>query len=118
MAERHLTAEGGTHPLPTPFIVVATQNPIEHHGTYPLPESQLDRFMLRLRIGDPSAEDEAKDSTRIQSFSRHNLLLLVKNEVPTEALQVDNDNLSDVQTLHEYLAAHDAINEKLDALKN
>src|SRR2546421_7608433 len=53
MAERHVTAEGITHPLPSPFIVLATQNPIEHHGTYPLPESQLDRFMLRLRIGYP-----------------------------------------------------------------
>jgi len=58
MAERHVTAEGVTHPLPAPFIVLATQNPIEHHGTYPLPESQLDRFMLRLRIGYPSADDE------------------------------------------------------------
>jgi MoxR-like ATPase len=58
MAERHVTVEGTTHPLPEPFIVVATQNPIEHHGTYPLPESQLDRFMLRLRIGYPNAEDE------------------------------------------------------------
>lgn len=58
MAERHVTAEGVTHPLPAPFIVLATQNPIEHHGTYPLPESQLDRFMLRLRIGYPSVADE------------------------------------------------------------
>src|SRR3989441_1421897 len=58
MAERHVTAEGTTHPLPAPFIVIATQNPIEHHGTYPLPESQLDRFMLRLRVGYPSADDE------------------------------------------------------------
>lgn len=58
MAERHVTAEGITHPLPEPFIVVATQNPIEHHGTYPLPESQLDRFMLRLRIGYPALNDE------------------------------------------------------------
>jgi MoxR-like ATPase len=58
MAERHVTVEGTTHQLPQPFIVVATQNPIEHHGTYPLPESQLDRFMLRLRIGYPDAEDE------------------------------------------------------------
>ena len=53
MAEGHVTVEGVTHPLPQPFIVMATQNPIEHHGTYPLPESQLDRFMLRLRIGYP-----------------------------------------------------------------
>jgi MoxR-like ATPase len=58
MAERHVTAEGVTHSLPAPFMVVATQNPIEHHGTYPLPESQLDRFMLRLRIGYPTIEDE------------------------------------------------------------
>src|SRR6476646_8500753 len=58
MAERHVTAEGVTHPLPEPFIVVATQNPIEHHGSYPLPESQLDRFMLRLRIGYPAIHEE------------------------------------------------------------
>jgi len=58
MAEGHVTVEGVTHALPTPFIVLATQNPIEHHGTYPLPESQLDRFMLRLRIGYPGAADE------------------------------------------------------------
>jgi len=58
MAERHVTVEGVTHALPIPFMVLATQNPIEHHGTYPLPESQLDRFMLRLRIGYPGAADE------------------------------------------------------------
>jgi MoxR-like ATPase len=58
MAEGQVTAEGRTHPLPSPFMVVATQNPIEHHGTYPLPESQMDRFMLRLRIGYPAAIDE------------------------------------------------------------
>src|SRR2546421_10070453 len=58
MAEGHVTVEGVTHALPTPFMVLATQNPIEHHGTYPLPESQLDRFMLRLRIGYPGAADE------------------------------------------------------------
>lgn len=58
MAERQVTAEGVTRKLPSPFIVLATQNPIEHHGTYPLPESQLDRFMLRLRIGYPATDDE------------------------------------------------------------
>ena len=58
MAEGHVTAEGVTHALPSPFIVLATQNPIEHHGTYPLPESQLDRFMLRLRIGYPEVAAE------------------------------------------------------------
>src|SRR2546425_3880794 len=58
MAEHHVTVEGVTHGLPQPFMVMATQNPIEHHGTYPLPESQLDRFMLRLRIGYPGTTDE------------------------------------------------------------
>lgn len=58
MGENHVTVEGTTHQLPLPFIVIATQNPIEHHGTYPLPESQLDRFMLRLRVGYPEAATE------------------------------------------------------------
>lgn len=58
MAERQVTVEGVTHRLPEPFMVLATQNPIEHHGTYPLPESQLDRFMLRLRIGYPETSAE------------------------------------------------------------
>jgi len=58
MAEEQVTVEGVSRRLPLPFIVIATQNPAEHHGTYPLPESQLDRFMLRLHIGYPSVEDE------------------------------------------------------------
>src|SRR5262245_22079768 len=60
MAERHVTVEGVTHPLASPFMVLATQNPIEHHGTYPLPESQLDRFLMRIEVGypDPAAEKE------------------------------------------------------------
>jgi MoxR-like ATPase len=58
MAEEQVTVEGISRPLPLPFMVVATQNPAEHHGTYPLPESQLDRFMLRLHIGYPSIDDE------------------------------------------------------------
>jgi MoxR-like ATPase len=58
MAEEQVTVEGVSRHLPLPFIVIATQNPAEHHGTYPLPESQLDRFMVRLQIGYPSVEDE------------------------------------------------------------
>lgn len=58
MAEGQVTVEGVSRQLPAPFMVVATQNPTEHHGTYPLPESQLDRFMLRLHIGYPSQTDE------------------------------------------------------------
>jgi MoxR-like ATPase len=58
MAEGRATIENQTYELPRPFLVLATQNPIEHHGTYPLPESQLDRFLMRLRIGYPAPEDE------------------------------------------------------------
>jgi MoxR-like ATPase len=58
MSERQVSAEGETRPLPLPFLVVATQNPVEYHGTYPLPEAQLDRFGLRLSLGYPAAEEE------------------------------------------------------------
>src|SRR5213593_4345295 len=59
MEERQVTVDGVTYHLGVPFMVIATQNPIEHEGTYPLPEAQLDRFMMRLSIGYPSAESEA-----------------------------------------------------------
>ena len=68
MAEGHITVEQDTYGLPKPFMVLATQNPVEHHGTYPLPESQLDRFMMRVRMGYPDAEDE-KDILRRQSLN-------------------------------------------------
>ena len=58
MQERQVTIEGTTNPLERPFLVVATQNPIEYEGTYPLPEAQLDRFLLRLRVGYPGRDDE------------------------------------------------------------
>jgi MoxR-like ATPase len=58
MQERQVTADGVTHALPAPFVVVATQNPIEYEGTYPLPEAQLDRFILRTTVGYPAPDDE------------------------------------------------------------
>ena len=58
MQERQVTIEGVTRPLERPFLVLATQNPIEYEGTYPLPEAQLDRFLLRIAVGYPSREDE------------------------------------------------------------
>jgi MoxR-like ATPase len=58
MQERQVTIEGVTHPLARPFIVLATQNPIEYEGTYPLPEAQLDRFLLRVSFGYPARRDE------------------------------------------------------------
>ncbi|MBL9111843.1 MAG: MoxR family ATPase [Myxococcales bacterium] len=74
MSEGHVTVDGETHPLPPPFLVLATQNPSDHHGTYPLPEAQLDRFLMRLSIGYPSAEE-----TRA-------LLVARKNDDPLDAL--------------------------------
>ena len=58
MQERQVTTDDRTRPLERPFLVMATQNPIEYEGTYPLPEAQLDRFMIRMRVGYPSSEDE------------------------------------------------------------
>src|ERR671926_40274 len=58
MNEGQVTIDGKCHSLPRPFMVIATQNPVEHHGTYPLPESQLDRFLMRIRIGYPDATSE------------------------------------------------------------
>jgi len=58
MQERQVTIEGVTHPLPPPFLVLATQNPIEYEGTYPLPEAQLDRFLLRIGVGYPDRDQE------------------------------------------------------------
>lgn len=60
MEERQITVDGITHRLPTPFMVMGTQNPIEYEGTFPLPEAQLDRFLLRIRLGYPGLMDEMK----------------------------------------------------------
>ncbi len=66
MEERQATVDGVTHILPRPFLVLATQNPIEYEGTFPLPEAQLDRFFLRLRLGYPSKQDETRVLDRQQ----------------------------------------------------
>lgn len=60
MEEKTVTVDGNTHALPKPFLVLATQNPIEYEGTFPLPEAQLDRFLLRIRLGYPALDDEIK----------------------------------------------------------
>jgi len=66
MAERQITVDGVTRELPEPFFVIATQNPIEHEGTFPLPEAQLDRFLMRLSIGYPSFTDENEVLERLK----------------------------------------------------
>lgn len=66
MAERRVTVDGTSYALKPPFFVVATQNPIDHEGTFPLPEAQLDRFLIRLSLGYPSFEEESKMLNRLQ----------------------------------------------------
>ena len=66
MEERQITVDGITHPLPRPFMVMATQNPIEYEGTFPLPEAQLDRFLIRLTLGYPDLNDEIEVLERQQ----------------------------------------------------
>lgn len=65
MEERQISVDGRTHPLPAPFVVLATQNPIEQEGTFPLPEAQLDRFLVRLSLGYPEMEQEAEMLDRL-----------------------------------------------------
>lgn len=64
MQENQVTVEGNTYPLPQPFVVLATQNPIEYEGTFPLPEAQVDRFLIRVRFGYPSPEEEVEILSR------------------------------------------------------
>jgi MoxR-like ATPase len=92
MAERQVTVDGQTYPLARPFMVLATQNPIEHEGTFPLPEAQLDRFLVRMDIGYPSFSDE-------------NVML--------ERLRLSHpiDQLAQVVTVEEVLAAQAAVRE-------
>lgn len=85
MEERQVTVDGITHPMPKPFMVLATQNPIEYEGTFPLPEAQLDRFLLRLRLGYPSIHDEIRimDDQQLQ----HPIEVLTPAVTAEEALQ-------------------------------
>src|SRR5262249_41404813 len=81
MNEQQVTIAGRSHTLPRPFMVIATQNPVEHHGTYPLPESQLDRFLMRLRIGYPEAEAEREILRNPESFTASAAAALSAEEV-------------------------------------
>lgn len=89
MEECQVTVDGITHTLPRPFMVLATQNPIEYEGTFPLPEAQLDRFLLRIRLGYPSADDEVKVLER-QQF-HHPIEDLVPVVSEAEVLQAQDD---------------------------
>jgi MoxR-like ATPase len=92
MEERQITVDGTTYPLPKPFMVLATQNPIEYEGTFPLPEAQLDRFLMRVRLGYPDREQEVNILDRQQY--RH----------PIEDLQ-------QVASVEELIQAQEAVKE-------
>ena len=92
MSEGKLTVEDKTHDLPQPFVVIATQNPIEHHGTYPLPESQLDRFIMRLQMGYPTEEDEKQIlRSQINYDTADQLTPVMSAEEVLEAQQLVSD---------------------------
>lgn len=93
MEERQMTVDGVTHILPKPFMVLATQNPIEYEGTFPLPEAQLDRFLVRVRLGYPSSEDEVRVMERQQY--RHPLETL-EQMVEVEELSRMQEAIKDV----------------------
>jgi MoxR-like ATPase len=99
MQERQVTVEGVTQPLPRPFLVLATQNPIEFEGTYPLPEAQLDRFLIRIGVGYPSRDEERQMLERRQLrgadeaelFEVVDLALLLSMQAALEGIHVDPD---------------------------
>src|SRR5947209_17666877 len=86
MNDSQITIDGHSHVLSEPFLVIATQNPVEHHGTYPLPESQLDRFLLRLRMGYPDSASE-REILRSSGRSSDEGILPVLNGEEVRALQ-------------------------------
>jgi MoxR-like ATPase len=87
MSEGRVSVDHHTHTLAQPFLVIATQNPLEHFGTYPLPESQMDRFLLRLRLGYPSRADERRVVARSSDADPVESLQPVVTEEEIEALQ-------------------------------
>lgn len=90
MNESQITVENDTYPLPRPFMVLATQNPVEHHGTYPLPESQLDRFLMRIEVGYPDAAAEKEILKRFTNGNRPHALDPVL--APGDILQLQEES--------------------------
>jgi MoxR-like ATPase len=89
MEERQVTIDGDTYPLAAPFLVIATQNPIENHGTFPLPEAQLDRFMMRVSMGYPTPEEEAEILRRFSA----------RDPLPSLRPVLDREQLARMQSL-------------------
>ena len=105
MSEAQVSVDNQTHALKQPFMVIATQNPAEYHGTFPLPESQLDRFLMRLRIGYPSLEEERKVLERPYALHPADILAPVLSIQDVLDLQRRIDLIHMDESLSEYLLA-------------
>ncbi|MBD3307207.1 AAA domain-containing protein [candidate division KSB3 bacterium] len=105
MNERQVSVDGITHRLKSPFMVVATQNPFEYHGTYPLPESQLDRFFMRIRIGYPTLDQEKTIMRAERSVVTLDHLRPVLSAQEVVDIQTRVDNVTIEETLQEYILA-------------
>ncbi len=105
MSEAQISVDNQTYPLQQPFMVIATQNPAEYHGTFPLPESQLDRFLMRLTIGYPSAEEERKVLDRPQSLHPAEDLQPVVTAQQVLDLQEEVEKVRMEPSLMDYLLA-------------
>ncbi|MBY0249375.1 MAG: MoxR family ATPase [Nitrospiraceae bacterium] len=103
MSEAQISVDNQTYPLSQPFMVIATQNPSEYHGTFPLPESQLDRFLMRLRIGYPSPQEERKVLDRAPSLHPAEDLDPVLTAQDVLDLQAEVDKVFVDESLTEYL---------------
>jgi MoxR-like ATPase len=104
MNEQQITLDGHSHPLRRPFMVIATQNPVEHHGTYPLPESQLDRFLMRIRMGYPDATAE-RQILRAGARAGVDSLQPVLSEGDVLVLQDSVNDISVDEAIVEYILA-------------
>lgn len=103
MNDRQVSLDSVTYPLPEPFIVIATQNPIEHYGTFPLPESQLDRFMLRISIGYPDTEEEKKMVRSKKSGDYNPSVESVLTAEEVVQLQNEADKITIEESLMDYI---------------
>ncbi len=103
MSERQVSIDDKTHVLPAPFLVIATQNPLESHGTYPLPESQLDRFLMRISVGYPAREVEREILVNRTGTEPIDLLRPVLGAGEVEALQAAVDNVRFDDSLADYI---------------
>ena len=103
MSEEHVTIDGEPHFLPQPFIVLATQNPIEYHGTYPLPEAQLDRFMLQIDIGYPPLEIEQLLAINRSSLDPVDTIEKVISLEELDTLRANVDHVKIESSISQYL---------------